>query len=131
MSIQEYECAVDGRLEVFLRSLDVPSSINCPDCGGSAPHVMSPLGRFDVQRGWDEKANDYRRNPYDQAKAQLTNLDRENQEHQDARPMRITEGMVQETAKQIDKTNRKPDDPHGMAVRRAAHQKAKANRKQT
>ena len=128
MSIQVYECRDHGRTEVFLRGFDVPQTHTCPGCGKPIPHVVSAPALIDIQRTWNDKANHCRVNPYDQAKAQLTNLDRENQEHNDDRPMKITEEMLQVTAREIDKGNKKPDDP--MAAPKRAARIARKNRKQ-
>ena len=129
MSIQEYECQEHGRTEVFLRGFDIPPTHACPQCGKPVPHAISAPARFNIERTWNDKANYYRVNPYEQAKAQLNNLDRENQEHNNDRPMKITEPMLQETARQIDRGNRKPNDP--LALPKKAHRMTKKLRKQT
>ena len=128
MSIQEYECPDHGKTEVFLRGLQVPQTHTCPGCGKPIPHAVSALALVHIQQTWNDQANHCRVTPYDQAKAQLNNLDRENQERQDARPMKITEQMLQVTAREIDKGNRKPDDP--MAAPKRAARLARKNRKQ-
>ena len=113
---------------MFLRGFDVPQTHTCPGCGKPIPHVVSAPALIDIQRTWNDKANHCRVNPYDQAKAQLNNLDRENQERNDDRPMKITEEMLQVTAREIDKGNKKPDDP--MAAPKQAARIARKNRKQ-
>ena len=128
MSIQVYECKKHGQVEVLIRSLDIPPTRVCSKCGLPMPNVISAPAIVDVRRTWNDKANDYRHDPYTQAKAQLRNLDRENQERQGARPMKITEEMIQVTAKGIDEGNRKPDDP--LAIPKKAHRMAKKQRKQ-
>ena len=128
MSIQEYECREHGRTEVFLRGLNVPQTHSCPGCGKPIPHAVSAPALVHIQGTWNDKANYCRVNPYEQAKAQLHNLDREDQEHNDARPMKITEQMLQVTAREIDKGNKRPDDP--MAAPKRANRMARKNRKQ-
>jgi len=108
MSIQVYECQDDGRTEVFLRGLDIPQTHPCPECGEPIPHVISAPALVDIRQTWNDKANYCRVSPYEQAKAQLNNLDREDQEHNDARPMKITEEAIQATARQIDDQKRTP-----------------------
>ena len=128
MSIQVYVCPVHGKHEVFLRKMDVPKMAICPGCGKPTHFVISAPARINIEGTWNDKANHCRVNPYDQAKAQLNNLDREGQEHNDARPMKITEEMLQVTAREIDKGNKKPDDP--MAAPKRAARLARKNRKQ-
>jgi len=129
MSIQVYECKKHGQVEVLIRSLDIPPTRVCSKCGLPMPNVISAPAIVDVRRTWNDKANDYRHDPYTQAKAQLRNLDRENQEHQGTRPMKITEPMLQEAAKRIDEDNRRPVDP--LAVPKRAHRMQRRARQQT
>ena len=129
MSIQVYECKEHGQEEVLIRSLDIPPTLECSVCGAPMRNLISAPAIVDVRRTWNDKANDFRHDPYTQAKAQLRNLDRENQEHNDDRPMKITEPMLQETARKIDEDNRRPDDP--LAVPKRARRMQRRARQQT
>ncbi len=128
MPIYTYDCPEDGTTDVFFRAVGPPFELDCPECRGKMQNCVTAPAQVNIQRDWNEKANDCRRNPYDQAKAQLHNLDRENQEHQGTRPMEITEEMLQVTAREIDKENKKPDDP--LALPKRAQQMKKKAQKQ-
>ena len=106
MSIQVYECKDHGRVDVLIRSLDVPSTLECSVCGVPMPNVISAPAIVDVRRTWNDKANDCRCDPYTQAKEQFKNLSNENQLHYDDKPLKITEAGLQVAAREIDKRNR-------------------------
>lgn len=113
MPTQVYECKTDGEFDLVLSFKDeIPKSQKCPDCGRKSKHIISPVGGIKVKRGWNEKANEYQRDPYTQAKAQAWNVYNENTErgHETAKP---TEGGIQIAAREIAK-NPTPKDvgPH-------------------
>ena len=68
----------------------------------SAPAIVN------VQRDWNEKANEYQRNPYTQAKAQITNAYREEAERTGKSPRKVTEEAVQVAAKSIHRRENNP-----------------------
>jgi hypothetical protein len=80
--------------------------------GKLARRVISRLARFDIERDWNEKANDWQgHGPYHQAKSQLENIRRSSLERAERdcdRPTGpITEEAIQVGAEQIDKQNRR------------------------
>ena len=108
MPTQVYGCPTEGEFDVTVRITDdVPGSIPCPRCERQSPHVFKPPV-VRVKRGWNELANEQRRDPYTQAKAQLTNVSNESQERHDARPATITETSIQAAACAIDHDSRTP-----------------------
>ena len=126
MPIYEFACPIHGLFDVFTRMGGTPDEATCmhEDCSERGERIFSAPARVNVRRTWNDKANDYRRDPYTQAKAQLTNMDREEQER-GAKPMKITEEAIQVGARAIaDKRPRK------SVVQRAVeqHKKAKKNR---
>lgn len=129
MPIYEFRCPEDGVHNIFVRTFDVPETHTCPTCKQEVPNVISKPSLITIERGWNEKANDYRRSPYDQAKAQLHNLDREQQEHRNAPPMKITEEMIQATASNIDKSNKQPDSEDKVAKKQQRIQKELSKKK--
>ena len=71
--IQVYECPFDGELDYHYRWEDkVTETRPCSECGAISRHVLKPCAEIKLARNWNEKANDYQRDPYTQAKAQLT-----------------------------------------------------------
>lgn len=110
MPIYEFRCPADGVHDIFVRKLQASKTHKCPTCKREVPNMISAPSFINIVRDWNEQANDYRRNPYVQAKAQLHNLDREQQEHTDASPMKITEEAIQATAENIDRSNKQPED---------------------
>jgi hypothetical protein len=95
-----YACPYHGEHDIFIRGLDVPPTHECPTCGTCVPHVISAPAVVNIKRDWDEQANLCRVNPYEQAKAQLVNFDRE-QQGRGKPPMKITEEAIQAGAKAI------------------------------
>ena len=84
-------------------------------------------GAVSVVRDWNERANEARRTPYDQAKAQLTNTAREEAERGGRSPRKVTEEAVQATAKAIaDKRPRKGAVERQVDAQRAAVKAKKA-----
>ncbi len=108
MPIYVHECREHGRQDFLSRAFDPVPERPCKECGEPAGIVVTAPGAVDVKRDWNEKANDWQRNPYDQSKAQLRNIDREGQERHGKPPMRITEEAVQAGAKAIDDQKRRP-----------------------
>ncbi len=112
MPIYVYECRRHGRHDFFSRTVDPRPERPCQECGEPAAMCVTAPGVVDVRRDWNEKANDYRRDPYTQAKAQLTNVRREALERVERdcdRPTgHITEEAIQVGAREIDKGNRSP-----------------------
>jgi hypothetical protein len=94
----------------------MPPTHKCPTCGDEVVNIIASPAVVNIERDWNEKANSYRINPYTQAKAQLTNMDRENQNYHGAKPMKITEAMIQATAKQIDESNRGVNRPESPVI---------------
>ena len=80
MPIQVYVCKDDGPQDVFLRTYKIPKVLPCGKCGKRAKYVFSAPGVVNIRRGWDEKANEYQRNYYTQARAQINNIRREEAE---------------------------------------------------
>jgi hypothetical protein len=118
MSIQVYVCPVHGKHEVFIRRMDIPQMALCPGCGKPTHITISAPAIINVQETWNDTANRCRVNPYDQAKEQLKNHDREQQEYHDARPMKITDEQIQVVAKGIDETDRRPPLDEGARAAR-------------
>ncbi len=101
MPIYTYECPTDGVVDVLFRVYNPPPFEVCPICQDLMPKVITLPGRVEVKQDWNEKANEYQRDPYTQAKAQLHNLDREEQLRYDKPPIKVTEEMLQVGAKAI------------------------------
>ncbi len=127
MPIYVYECPTDGKQDVFSRTFNVPGERPCPVCGRSASICVTSPSRHDIKRDWNEKANEYRRDPYTQAKAQLTNQHRSALERVgrdcDRPPDPVTEEAIQVGAKEIHKAATVPrpglQERNVAAVRKA------------
>lgn len=117
MPIYSFTCDEHGQHDELVREYIVPSLSSCPTCGKSTENVVTKPSQVNVTLDWNDKANDYRRDPYTQAKAQLNALDREDQMTQDAKPKRWKEEQIQETAKQIDQQNRGINKPLPIATK--------------
>ena len=133
MPIYEHDCMEHGLFEVFTRVVDPLPKRPCETCGEPAAIAVSRLGRFNVERGWNEKANEYQRDPYTQAKAQLENVRRETLERVgrdcDRPTGPITEEAIQVGAKAIAEQAKKPEaDPQAQQINEIRKaRKAKAN----
>ncbi len=143
MPIYVYECPEHGTFEIFTRIIgEVPKTAICEavtdfdhgcDCGRPAKLAVTAPSRHNIEQTWNDKANEYRRDPYTQAKAQLTNFHRGELEHIERdcdRPENpVTEEAIQIGAGEIDKQNKNPqpdvEDKYIADVRR----KSKAARK--
>ncbi|KKM78365.1 hypothetical protein LCGC14_1360680 [marine sediment metagenome] len=110
MPIYTYKCPEHGRYDVFTRHFDALKERPCEKCGGASKICVTAPSRHNIERTWNDKANEYRQNPYTQAKAQLTNMHRSHLEHierdcdRDENP--VQEEAIQIAAKEIDKQNR-------------------------
>lgn len=100
MPTQVYACASDGEFDVHLSFKDdVPHTQACPACGKDSEHVLSvPLVK--IEYTWNDKANDYQRNYYTMAKAQLNNTYHEQKEMGVELP-KPTEQSIQRAAKSL------------------------------
>ena len=110
MPIQVYDCEDCGCQDVFFKVLGVHSEWPCPKCGRPARHRISAPAIIDIRRDWNDNASDMQRDPYTQAKAQLTNINRTAAGR--GEPLvKITEGAIQAGARAIheQKVNPKPD----------------------
>ena len=134
MPIYVYECEDDGRYDVFTRSFDVLKERPCEKCGKSSKICITAPSRHNIERTWNDKANEYRQNPYTQAKAQLTNMHRSHLEHverdcdRDENP--VQEEAIQIAAKEIDKQN-KAGPQMGIEEKHARRQFKAARKKKT
>lgn len=107
MPTQVYECARDGEFDVTVSFNDnVPRTRTCPTCRKKSKHVLKPPAGIKIVRGWNERANDFRRDPYTQAKAQLDNAYNESKEMgmETGKP---TEKSYQSMAANIDKKKKR------------------------
>ena len=108
MPIYEFNCIEHKLFSVFTRMGGSPDESPCPSCGERGTRVFSAPALVNVKRSWDDKASDYQRNPYTQAKAQLTNVAREEAERSGMSPQPVREESIQAAAKSIaDKRPRK------------------------
>ena len=133
MPIYVYDCPKHGQQDVFSRTFDVLKERPCPVCGAAARIAVTAPSRHNIERDWNEKANEYRRDPYTQSKAQLTNFYKGELEHTERdcdRPDNpVTEEAIQIGAREINKQNKNPqpdvEDKYIADVQR----KSKATRK--
>ena len=107
MPTQEYRCLTHGAFDLHLGWDESPSAPRqCPLCGKSSVWILrAPAGGAHFARTWNEKANDMRRDPYTQAKAQIDQVYSE-QKDQGKHPAKITEEGIQAAAREIDKDNK-------------------------
>jgi len=124
---QVYECPFDGELDYHYKWEDkITETRSCSECGAISRHVIKPPAGVKIVRDWNEKANDYQRDPYTQAKAQLINVynSARDQGQDVGKP---TEEGIQVAAAGIarEKTRSRPDleRQHVAAVQRASRQK--------
>ena len=87
---------------MLIRTLTVPLALACPECGLKSGHIIKAPAIVNVKRDWNEKANEYQRDPYTQAKAQLTNINREAAEVGED-TFKVTEESIQVAAAGIAK----------------------------
>ena len=128
MPIYEFNCIEHKLFSVFTRMGGSPDESPCPSCGERGTRVFSAPALVHVQRDWNEKANSYQRDSYTQAKAQLTNVAREEAERSGGSPRPISEESVQVAAKAIaDKRPKKSVVQRTIDARRAANRKARTN----
>lgn len=118
MPIQVYECDEDGEFDLKISfKEDIPQSMKCPVCNEKIKHIISAPS-IKIVRGWNEKANEYQRDPYTQAKAQAWNVYNENREH-GHEAIKPTEGGIQIAAREIAKHPTPKDvGPHIDDLRR-------------
>ena len=108
MPIYTYSCKDHGSTDVLVRGFDGREDTYwCPECGSQMSKAVTAPAKVFVSRDWNEKANDWQRNPYDQAKAQLNNMNRMAQE-KGKRPIKISEETIQATAASIQEAKDKP-----------------------
>ena len=128
MPLYEFRCDQHSTFEVFTRMGGQPDEAPCPSCGKRGTRIFSAPALVNVQRDWNEKANNYQRDPYTQARAQLTNVAREEAERSGRSPRPISEESVQVAAKAIaDKQPKKSIVQRTIDARRAANRKARTN----
>ena len=103
MPIYEFFCPEHGVFDVFTRMGGSPDEAMCmrEGCDHRGTRVFSAPALVNVQRDWNEKANEYQRDPYTQAKAQLTNVTREEAERSGGTPRSMKEESVQAAARAI------------------------------
>lgn len=134
MPIYVYECPEHGRQDVFTRNFDILKVRACPKCGRKSRICVTAPSRHNIERTWNDKANEYRRDPYVQSKAQLTNFHRSELEHLerdcDREPSPVTEEAIQIGAREIDKQNKNPqpdvEDKYVVDVQRKIKARKKA-----
>ncbi len=100
MPIQSYDCPHHGEFDKLFRDVWGSPDFPCPRCGRTSVRVFKSPSIVNIKRDWNEQANICRVNPYEQAKAQLVNFDREEQSRGKP-PMKITEAAIQTGAKAI------------------------------
>ena len=128
MPLYEFRCSIHGVFDVFTRMGGSPDESPCPSCGERGTRVFSAPALVHVQRSWNEKANDYQRDPYTQARAQLTNVAREEAERSGGSPSPISEESVQVAAKAlVDERPKKGIVQRTIDARRATSRKARAS----
>lgn len=133
MPIQCYECPEHEGFEILQRTFDVPSTRDCPQCGKTSTYVFASPALVEVKRDWNEQANLDQRDPYTQAKAQLTNTNRMAAEHGGPQT-KITEAAIQVGAKAIHEGNTSPrPDPQQRQIQRLKRmqKERRAERNQT
>ncbi len=122
---QEYHCDKDGAFDIHLTfAEDVPATYPCLECGEEGRHVLrAPASKF--ARTWNEQANDARRTPYTQAKAQSWNMYHE-QRDMGVRLDKPTEETIQTAAAALDHSERHPKPPaHIQQMQHARKQRKK------
>ncbi len=135
MPIYVHDCPEHGPQEVFTRIFDVLQERPCPRCGKPSAICVTAPSRHNIERTWNDKANDYRRDPYTQAKAQLENMHRESLEHVgrdcDREPSPVKEEAIQIGAREIAKQRRNPGPSMEQKQAARIRRQAKARKKAT
>jgi len=121
---QEYNCDKDGPFDIHLTfAEDVPKTSLCPACGSSGRHVLrAPAAKFEYT--WNDQANEARRTPYTQAKAQSWNNYNE-QRDVGVRLEKPTEAGIQVAAKALDYSERHPKPPAHIQQRDVSRKRRK------
>jgi len=132
--IYVYECPEHQRFDVFTRFFEVLKTRLCK-CGRASKICVTAPSKHNIEYTWNDKANEYRRDPYTQAKAQLTNLHRGELEHLERdcdRPESpVTEEAIQIGAREIDKQNKNPQPDMEDKYIADVKKKSKTARKKT
>lgn len=129
MPLYEFSCPEHGLFDVFTRMSGSPSAAFCPraGCGAQGTRHFSAPALVNVQRDWNEKANEQQRDAYTQARAQLTNIARAEAERSGGTPKPVKEESVQVAARQIaDKRPKKSVVQRQVELQRKLTRKAKA-----
>lgn len=105
MPIYEFVCESHGAFDILARRYRAEAApAKCPECGADSRPSLS-FGAARVSRDWNDKANDQRRSPYEQAKAQSWNSYNERR-GRGLEAQKPTERMVQEGARQLSRPRR-------------------------
>ncbi len=105
MPIYTFRCKTDGEHDIFFKTYNTKKVMPCPVCHEPAKRIISLPGLIDVKRGWNEQANDARRDPYTQAKAQWDGVQRGNAMF-GRKIEKPNEKALQLAAREIDKKNK-------------------------
>lgn len=110
MPTQEYHCGRHGSFDIHLTfAEDVPETRPCPTCREEGRHVLrAPACKFNYT--WNDQANEARRTPYTQAKAQSWNSYHE-QRDMGIRLEKPTDKSIETAAAAIDQGERHPKPP--------------------
>ena len=130
MPIYQYLCEVDGVHDLFLKGFNKPETHECPTCHCEVSNTVTSPARIEIKRDWNDTASDMQRDPYTQAKAQLTNIDRQDQLRHDKPAMKITEEAIQVAAKQIDNANKGFNRPESIVKQQIKAKKKKVKEAQ-
>ena len=127
MPTQEYHCDKDGPFDIRMSfAEDVPMTYPCLECGAEGRHVLrAPAVKFEYT--WNDQANEARRTPYTQAKAQSWNTYNE-QRDMGVRMGKPTEESIQVAAAALDHSEKHPKPPAHIQQRdfaRKNHKKQK------
>ena len=124
---QEYQCDKHGPFDIHLTwEEDVLSTYPCPICREEGRHILrAPAAKFEYT--WNDQANEARRTPYTQAKAQSWNMYNE-QRDMGVRLDKPTESYIETAAAILDHSERHPKPPAHIQQRdfaRKQHKKQK------
>ena len=107
MPTQVYSCPKHGEVDYYFSWEDeVTETIPCSECSIDSIHILKAPAGIKIEYTWNDRANDIRRDPYTQAKAQAESVYNE-QKDQGNHPVKTTEEGLQVAAKQIEKDNKK------------------------